>query len=76
MAQVLVRDLDKATVDALKVRASRQGRSLQSELKEILQEAAAAERFDAESELERVRALFKGRRFTDSAALVRVDRRR
>ena len=76
MAQVLVRDLEKTTVDALKRRARRQRRSLQAEMKEILEEAAATERFDVESELARVRALFEGRRFTDSAALVREDRGR
>ena len=76
MAQVLIRDLDKATVDALKQRARREGRSLQAALKAILEETAAAERFDAESELARLRALFEGRCFADSAALVREDRGR
>jgi len=76
MAQVLVRDLDDDTVDALKSRARRRSRSLQAELKEILEEAAAAERFDPETELQRVRERFEGRAFDDSAALIREDRGR
>lgn len=76
MAQVLVRDLDDATVETLKRRARRKSRSLQAELKEILEDAASAEAFDTESELERIRSLFEGRSFNDSAELVREDRGR
>ncbi len=43
MAQVLVRDLDKAVIDRLKARAELHGRSLQVELKGILEQAASAD---------------------------------
>jgi plasmid stability protein len=39
MAQVLVRQLDEKVVDRLKRRAKEHGRSLQSEVKTILEEA-------------------------------------
>ena len=41
MAEILVRNLDKKTVDRLKKRASKKGRSLQSEVKQILEQAAS-----------------------------------
>ena len=41
MASVLVRDLDPAVVERLKVRAEENRRSLQKELKAILETAAA-----------------------------------
>ena len=40
MAQVLVRDLDPAVVETLKARAADHGRSLQAELKSILETQA------------------------------------
>ena len=40
MAKVLVRDLEPAVVERLKARAAQHGRSLQKELKAILEEAA------------------------------------
>ena len=76
MAQVLVRDLDDKTVEALKRRARQRRRSLQGELKAVLEEAAAIATFDVDSELARVRALFEGRTFSDSTVLVREDRER
>ena len=76
MSQVLVRDLDEAVVTRLKERARRNGRSLQAELKQILEQAAGQDAVDFRSELERVRARFAGRTFTDSAELIREDRDR
>ena len=78
MAQVLVRDLDEATVERLKERARRHGRSLQREAKAILEEAANAPTM-AEARAaaaERVRRRFAGRVFSDSAELIREDRER
>lgn len=74
MAQVLVRDLDPKTVAALKRRAARKGRSLQAELKEILETAARIELYDPDKELRHIREMFKGRMFSDSAELIREDR--
>jgi len=42
MAQILVRNLDEVVVDRLKQRAREEGRSLQSEVRTILSEAAFA----------------------------------
>lgn len=75
MAQVLVRQLDDKVVDRLKKRAKEHGRSLQSEVKTILEEAvpdyeAAWKRIDGF----RKRLKKSGRKFSDSAALIREDR--
>jgi plasmid stability protein len=77
MAQVLVRRLDDKVVERLKRRAKEHGRSLQSEVKTILEEAAP-DYEAARKRIERFRANLKrsGRRFGDSAALIREDRDR
>lgn len=77
MAQVLVRQLDDKLVDRLKKRAKEHGRSLQSEVKTILEEAvpdyeAAWKRIDGF----RKRLKKSGRKFSDSVALIREDRDR
>ena len=43
MARVLIRDLSERTVERLKARAERNGRSLQAELRIIVERAAAAD---------------------------------
>ena len=79
MAQILVRDLDKETVERLKKRAKDDGRSLQSEVKHILDQAAHEPTVDMEAAralVENIRKKFKGRRFPDSVELIREDRNR
>ena len=75
---VLIRDLDKKTVEALKKRAGDNSRSLQAELKEILQEAAAVDWqrtwAAADHIFEELRR--SGRKFPDTTALLREDRER
>ena len=75
MPDILVRGLDKRTVDRLKARAKRNGRSLQSEAKMVLENAAGAPTTEV---LEAARQWRKklGRRFEDSAELIREDRER
>ena len=75
MAQIHIRDLDEKVVRRLKARARQGGRSLQSETKAIL-ERAASQPTPAEQlrNLRRVRKLFAGRTFSDSAELIREDR--
>ena len=75
MSQVLVRDVDPEVVQKLKARAERNGRSLEAELRIILQQAARAE-IDPEALLARVREIFKDRQFSNSAELIREDRDR
>lgn len=77
MAQVLVRQLDTNVVARLKKRAKEHGRSLQSEVKTILEEAVP----DYEAAWKRIegfrKRLGKSRRiFSDSADLIRKDRDR
>jgi antitoxin FitA len=75
MAQLLVRGVDDTTVNALKMRAKRHHRSLSAEARTILQEAAAGAG-NWREEVERVRAMFEGRTFSDSSDLIREDRER
>jgi plasmid stability protein len=75
MAQLLIRDLDPSVVDKIKTRALKHGRSLQGELKSIIEEAACASR-DARRLAANVRRKFQGRQFDDSAALIAHDRDR
>ena len=77
MAQVLVRQLDSKVVVRLKKRAKEHGRSLQSEVKTILEEAVP----DYEAAWKRIEEFRKhlkksGRTFGDSTALLRADRDR
>ena len=76
MPQVPVRGLDQSTIERLQERAQRHGRSLEGELRTILQAAAEDMEVDARAAAERVQALFAGRRFSDSAELIREDRER
>jgi len=79
MAQILVRDLDKDIVERLKKRAKEEGRSLQSEVKFILEQAAAEPKVDMKAALriaEEFRRKFKGRKFPDTVDLIHEDRAR
>jgi plasmid stability protein len=77
----LVRNLDEAVVEQLKARARAGGRSLQSELKLILEQAArsTAERHARASYralADGIRAKLGDRPQADSAALLAEDRAR
>jgi len=76
MADLLVRNLDQDTLKRLKLRAKRHQRSLQGEAKLILEEAIAQQVDDARELIEKIRSQFAGRKFSDSATLIRQDRRR
>lgn len=56
MAQVLVRDLPEETVARLKARAAAKGRSLEAELREILDRAARSDKEEALVEMRQIRA--------------------
>ena len=75
MAQVLVRELKSETVERLKNRAVRNRRSLEAELRLILEQAAREPRGAAALASE-IRRRLAGRKHTDSAVLVSEDRRR
>ena len=77
MAQVLIRQLDDKLVERLKKRAKEHSRSLQSEVKAILEEAVP----DYEGAWKRIAKLKKtleqaSRAFSDSTALIREERDR
>jgi plasmid stability protein len=76
MAQVLIRNLDEQTVDKLKARAARHGRSLQTELQAILERAAETDVVNARALAARIRRELGGGKHSDSAALIAADRRR
>jgi len=77
MAQILVRNLDERVVERLKRRAKMQERSLQSEVKIILEQAADETTVDmatARALVDKIRQRFKGRKFPDTVELIREDR--
>jgi antitoxin FitA len=77
MAQVLVRQLNDKVVDRLKKRAKEHGRSLQSEVKTILEDAVPDyERAWKRIDSLRLRLKRSSRKFTNSADLIREDRDR
>jgi plasmid stability protein len=76
MAQVLVRDLDSVVVERLKVRAHQHGRSLQSEVKAILEAAAPISMSEARRLAEEWQRRLAGRIHGDSSELIREDRDR
>jgi plasmid stability protein len=76
MAQVLIRDLDPGVVLRLKARARERGRSLEAELRGILEAAAAEGREEGRALAARIRRRLSGRAHSDSAALLAEDRAR
>ena len=79
MAQILVRNLDDDVVERLKARAKANSRSLQAEVKMILQHASQqVSPAEAWAAIEQFREEMKrtGRTFSDSAELIREERDR
>lgn len=76
MARVLIRDLDERTVERLKKRASQNRRSLQAELRMIVERAAAIDIMESRDLAARIRRKLGGRKHSDSVALLADDRRR
>jgi plasmid stability protein len=76
MAQVLVRGLEEKIVRRLKAQAERNNRSLEAELREIIESSVKYTPAEAAEVSRRLLAQFKGRKFSDSAELIREDRDR
>lgn len=76
MPQILVRELGSDVVAGLKDRARRRHRSLEGEVRAILEEVVERDRRRGEAlaELERLQARFAGRRMADSVELLREAR--
>lgn len=78
MSQILVRGLEAQTIERLKERAKRHKRSLQGEVKMIIEEAVPAKMSmeEAREAAQKIRKSFGSRVFSDSAELIREDRER
>ncbi len=79
MAQVLVRDLNATVIESLKKRALKNRRSLQGELKMILEKASRSSSLSVDEFIARtkkIRNRTSGTAQTDSAVLIREDRER
>jgi len=76
MAQILVRNIDDAVVERLKARARTNDRSLEAEVRQILEQSAKIDMVQARKEVLEIRARLKGRKFPDVAELIREDQER
>jgi len=76
MAQILVRNLSPEILERLKAQAREHGRSLQSEVQRILENAAGRPMEEARELADRLRARLAGRTHSDSAKLLAKDRAR
>jgi antitoxin FitA len=76
MPQLLVRDLSEETISRLKKKAKVHGRSLQGEVKLILEDASLKSMGEAKALAKKIQTGFAGKIFSDSAALIRQDRSR
>ena len=75
MGSILVRGLDQKTIERPKERAHLNGRSLQQEVKALLERAADTLTMrEARGLSDRWSHRLGGRRFSDSAHLIREDR--
>jgi antitoxin FitA len=76
MAQLLIRNLDRETIQNLKARAKRNNRSLQGEAKLVLEEFARQPDEPPTVIAQRWQEYFARQTFSDSTELVRRDRDR
>ncbi|MFW6155037.1 MAG: FitA-like ribbon-helix-helix domain-containing protein [Planctomycetota bacterium] len=74
MAQLVVRNLGAKTIQRLKARARRHGRSLEAEVRLLLERTADAEAADVARLLAGWDRRLGGRRFSDGAAMAYEDR--
>ena len=76
MPNILVRDISNAALDKFKSAAKRHNRSLQQELKDLIEHRALHVSADLVSQAAAIRERLKGKKikYTDSAKLLREDR--
>jgi plasmid stability protein len=76
MANVLVRDIEQRTLDRIKVKAKRRNRSVQAELRRIIE--VGSNDLDLEDELELMRSIREsiGPQKTNSVDIIRESRNR
>ena len=76
MSDILIRGVDTKAMKRLRARARRHGRSLQSEARLLLEQAAGAGSEEVAAMLDGWKQRFAGRKFSRSAGLIREDRNR
>lgn len=76
MPNILIRDVSQKTIDRLKAQAKQHNRSLQGEVKHLVEETVKATGEAALLRTRKIRASFGNRTFSDSADLLREDRNR
>lgn len=76
MSQLLIRDLKPAVVERLKLRAKQHHRSLQGELKAIVESAAKMSMAEMKQISKAWQERLAGGSFSDSAELLREERNR
>ena len=76
MPNILIRDVSQKTVDQLKARAKQHNRSLQGEVKHLVEETVKTTGEAALLRARKIRASFGRKKFSDSAELLREDRNR
>ena len=76
MPDILVRGLEEETVKRLKARAKQHGRSLQSEVKLLVERATGAGGEEVAEVLNHWKDRFAGRRFSSNVQMIREDRDR
>jgi plasmid stability protein len=76
MAELLIRNIEHTTVERLKAQAKLHKRSLQGELKAIIEAATKMTADEAKQVTAAWRKRLSGKSFSDSTELVREDRNR
>ena len=76
MPDLLIRGLAPETIRRLKARAKRHGKSLQSEVKLLVEQATGGDAQKIAAMFDRWQQRFAGRKFSSSARLIREDRKR
>ena len=76
MPDILIRGLEPETVRQLKARAKRHGKSLQSEIKLLVEQATGGGTQQIAAMFDRWQRRFAGRKVSSSVRLIREDRNR
>ena len=76
MPDILIRDVSQETVTQLKARAKQHNRSLQGEVKHLVEETVKTTGEAALLRTRKIRASFGKKMFSDSVELLREDRNR
>jgi len=76
VAQILVRKLPDGVVERLKARAKDKGRSLEAEVRDILQQTVTKDKVEFLKAADAMRARLAGRHHTETLTLLREDRDR